>query len=64
MESFTYINRVSIFHDSYSVPLVALFRRSLIDQPIKRQVPSQRNQSIDLRCKSFDWFLYDRNFGL
>ena len=25
--------------------------------------PSYRNQSIDLFCKSVDWFLYDGNFG-
>ena len=26
--------------------------------------PSYRNQSIDLLCKSIDWFLYDGNFEL
>ena len=25
--------------------------------------PSYRNQSVDLRCKSTDWFLYDGNIG-
>ena len=25
-------------------------------------VPSYRNQSIGLLCKSMDWFLYDRDF--
>ena len=25
---------------------------------------SYRNQSIDLLCKSIDWFLYDCNFGV
>ena len=25
---------------------------------------SYRNQSIDLPCKSVDWFLYGRSFGL
>ena len=24
---------------------------------------SYRNQSVDLRCKSTDWFLYDENIG-
>ena len=24
---------------------------------------SYRNQSVDLCCKSTDWFLYDRNIG-
>ena len=24
---------------------------------------SYRNQSVDLLCKSTDWFLYDRNIG-
>ena len=29
-------------------------------EPIKDQCsPSYKNQSIDLYCKSFDWFLYD-----
>ena len=26
--------------------------------------PLQRNLSIDLGCKSIDWFLYDRNINL
>ena len=26
--------------------------------------PSYRNQSVDLLCKSIDWFLYDENIGL
>ena len=26
-------------------------------------LPSYRNQSIDLLCKSIDWFLYDGNTG-
>ena len=25
------------------------------------EVPSYRNQSIDLLCESMDWFLYDRD---
>ena len=25
--------------------------------------PSYRNQSVDLLCKSIDWFLYDGNIG-
>ena len=25
--------------------------------------PSNRNQSVDLLCKSTDWFLYDGNIG-
>ena len=25
--------------------------------------PSYRSQSVDLRCKSTDWFLYDGNIG-
>ena len=25
------------------------------------EVPSYRNQSIDLLCKSKDWFLYDKD---
>ena len=25
--------------------------------------PSYRNQSVDLQCKSTDWFLYDGNIG-
>ena len=29
-----------------------------------RKLPSYKNQSIDLLCKSIDWFLYDRNFGV
>ena len=27
-------------------------------------VPSYRNQSIDLLCKSIEWFLYDGNFDV
>ena len=27
------------------------------------KLPSYRDQSIDLPCKSIDWFLYDGNFG-
>ena len=27
-------------------------------------MPSYRNQSIHLLCKSIDWFLYDRTFGV
>ena len=26
--------------------------------------PTIRNLSIDLHCKSIDWFLYDRNIGI
>ena len=26
-------------------------------------LPSYRNQSIDLLCKSLDWFLYEGNTG-
>ena len=26
--------------------------------------PSYRNQSIDLQCKSIDWFLYEGNIGM
>ena len=25
---------------------------------------SSRNQSFDLRCKSFDWFLYESNIAI
>ena len=28
------------------------------------KLPSYRNQSIDLLCKSICWFLYDGNFGV
>ena len=28
------------------------------------KLPSYRNQSIDLLCKSTDWFLFDGNFGV
>ena len=28
------------------------------------KLPSYRNQSIDLPCKSIGWFLYDGNFGV
>ena len=27
-------------------------------------LPSYRNQSIDLRSKSVDWFLYENNTGI
>ena len=27
-------------------------------------LPSYRNQSIDLLCKSIDWFLYEGNTGI
>ena len=27
-------------------------------------LPSYRNQSIDLLCKSVDWFLYEGNTGI
>ena len=27
-------------------------------------LPSYRNQSIDLICKSIDWFLYESNTGI
>ena len=27
-------------------------------------LPSYRNQSIDLLCKSIDWFLYEDNTGI
>ena len=26
--------------------------------------PSYRNQSINLHCKSIDWFLYEGNIGM
>ena len=32
------------------------------DPPTK--LPSYRDQSTDLLCKSTDWFLYDGNFGV
>ena len=38
-------------HNSFFLPLTLSWRRSL----------SYRNHSIDLLCKSMDWFLYDRN---
>ena len=28
------------------------------------KLPPYRNQSVDLHCKSIDWFLYDGNFGI
>ena len=28
------------------------------------RLPSCRNQSIDLLCKSIDWFLYGGNLGI
>ena len=31
--------------------------------PLSDKFPSYRNQSVDLRCKSADWFLYDGNIG-
>ena len=31
--------------------------------PLSVSVPSYRNQSVDLLCKSIDWFLYDGNTG-
>ena len=35
-------------------------RLSSVDLPINDQCsPSYRNQSIDLHCKSIDWFLHD-----
>ena len=27
-------------------------------------LPSHRNQSIDLLCRSIDWFLYEGNTGI
>ena len=30
----------------------------------KMETPSYRNQSIDLLCKSMNWFLYDRGLHL
>ena len=29
----------------------------------RTRFPSYRNQSVDLLCKSTDWFLYDKNIG-
>ena len=31
--------------------------------PWRPMFPSYRNQSVDLLCKSADWFLYDGNIG-
>ena len=38
------------------------FKFTLTDETPK--LPSYGNQSIDLLRKSFDWFLYDGNFGV
>ena len=31
---------------------------------IQKVLLSYRNQSIDLLCKSIDWFLYEGNIGI
>ena len=31
---------------------------------LKAKVAAYRNQSIDMLCKSIDWFLHDGNFGV
>ena len=32
--------------------------------PLNPVLPSYRNQSIDLLCKSIEWFLYEGNTGI
>ena len=36
---------------------------NIILTPKRSIFPSYRNQSVDLSCKSADWFLYDGNIG-
>ena len=37
---------------------------NLINSLITRRLPSYRNQAIDLKSKSIDWFLYEDNSGV
>ena len=41
-----------------------LYRLFFVTYPIKYQCCPHRNQSIDLLCKSIDWFLYEGNTGI
>ena len=44
--------------------IVTCFDKKLcIFNPLTTNVPLYRNQSVDLLCKSTDWFLYDGNIG-
>ena len=47
--------------DNYLATMITESPVNLDLQPINDQCsPTFRNQSIDLQCKSIDWFLYDR----
>ena len=61
--------QVTLTQKRYFLKKVAsLSRKIRIDSlnlmPELPVLPSYRNQSIDLLCKSIDWFLYDGNFGI
>ena len=43
--------------------LVRVEYQALFFNPLTTNASSHRNQSIDLLCKSIDWFPYDRDIG-
>ena len=43
--------------------LVRVEYQALFFNPLTTNASSYRNQSIDLLCKSIDWFPYDRDIG-
>ena len=50
--------RKDVFEDFANFSLQATASKVLKEQKV---LPSYRNQSIDLLCKSIDWFLYEGN---
>ena len=47
-----------------SINIIKESRWPSILNHIRLMLPSYRNQSLHLRCKSIDWFLYECNTGL
>ena len=52
--------RKDVFEDFANFSLQATASKVLKEQKV---LPSYRNQSIDLLCKSIDWFIYEGNTG-
>ena len=58
-----YYYTYAVLYTLCEVTVFYVFSAKIQQKPIKCQCCSYRNQSIDLLCKSIDWFLHEGNTG-
>ena len=62
MKNKCFKNTKDIFQSLFYLDALIFYYISISINPLSASVA--RNQSIDLLCKSIDWFLYEGNTGI